>query len=141
MFDLSNDVSVINAKDKLKRFIYAKKIVEIKEVKKTRTGLQNSALHLFYTQLASQMSELGMTFHYTGLKGSDFELPWTAELVKNFIWRPIQKTLFNVESTTKINTKQINEILDILVKHFGNMGVPVSFPSKFNKYLEQIGKN
>lgn len=57
------------------------------------------------------------------------------------IWRPIQKTLFDIESTTKIDTAMINKILDVLVNFFANKGVQISFPSRFDLMVKEMEEN
>ena len=54
---------------------------------------------------------------------------YTPTLVKEFVWRPIQLTLFNIESTTKLDTKQMNEVIDVITKFFGDRGIVLPFPS------------
>jgi len=116
------------------------KLIELKDVKKTRNSLQNSALHLYFTLIAEELNNLGLTFNYTGLVTKNLETRYTMEIVKDFIWRPIQRILFKIESTSKINTAQINEIVDILTKHFGeNYYFYVPFPNIQDKlHKEEI---
>lgn len=124
------------------QFSYLKEkgaIVEIIEVKPTRSTRQNSALHLYFTFCANALNDAGIEFCYRGLKGMDIEIPWNSDLFKEMIWRPIQKTLFDIESTTKLNTAQINAILDVLTRHFSNMGIDVQFPNEFDYWLNKIG--
>jgi hypothetical protein len=61
-------------------------------------------------------------------------------LVKEKIWRELQMSQFGIESTKDINTDQINEILDILTLHFGQLGIPVNFPNRFD-YYEKMYEN
>ena len=95
----------------------------------SRTSQQNSALHLFFTMVSDQLNELGMEFKYAGLNNNEFSLRHTPNLVKEFIWKPIQLSMFNIESTTKLDTHQMNEIIDVIVKYFGDKGVLIEFPS------------
>lgn len=103
--------------------------VELKQVKRTRTQQQNRALHLFYGFISDELNEIGLQFQYHGIKGAIMELKYTPDLVKNFIWRPIQIAMFETESTTKIDTKQMNEIIDIIINFFAERGIVLSFPS------------
>ena len=70
--------------------------------------------------------------------GTVLEMRYTPDLVKNHIWRPIQETLFDIKSTTKINTEQINEIMDVLIKFFAERGIVLEFPNK--EQLEKLIK-
>lgn len=111
-------------------FTVRKSLVELKEVKRNRTTQQNSALHKFFVLISEQLNELGMEYRYFGLKGQEISLKYTPELVKMFFWKPIQVALFNYESTTKLNTKEMNEIIDIIIKFFGDKGVLIEFPNR-----------
>jgi hypothetical protein len=87
------------------------------------------------------MNGLGMTFNYTGLKGSQMETAYTDFLVKEILWRPIQKTMFGFESTTQLETSQINAILDVLSNFFADRGVSISFPSQIDLLIRQYEEN
>ena len=128
-FDLSDEIQSLKAIARWKYLIEKGCKIELVEIRDTRSQAQNRALHLYFTMISEQLNELGLEFQYTGLKGSAISLMYTPELVKNMVWRPIQIALFDIESTTKINTKQINQIIDILTKFFGERGVSIEFPS------------
>ena len=104
--------------------------IDLKRLSNTRTAKQNRALHKFFVIICEQLNEMGQEFCYTGLKGLELSTRYTPDIVKNFFWRPIQISLFQIESTRKIDTKQINEIADIVIKFFGEKGVVVDFPRK-----------
>ena len=112
--------------------------VELKEIKKTRSYLQNRSLHLFLTFCADALNNAGVEFCYRGLKGMDIEIPWNGDLFKAMVWKPIQITLFDFESTTKLKTSEINQILDILTRHFSSIGLSISFPCQFDLWIKQI---
>ncbi len=99
------------------------------KIKETRSQKQNRALHLFFTIMSSELNELGAEFIYFGLKGQTLSTRYTPNIVKEHFWKPVQKSLFDIESTTKINTKQINEIIDVVTKFFAEKGVVVMFPN------------
>jgi len=96
---------------------------------KRRTTQQNSALHLFFSFVANELNEIGITYQYRGLKVQVMELRYTANIVKEFVWRPIQIAMFNKKSTTKINTQEINQIVDVITLFFAERGVSIEFPS------------
>ena len=95
----------------------------------TRTSKQNAALHLFYTIISNVLNEGGATYTYHGIKGRQFDTMYTTTIVKEFIWKPIQWELFQIMSTTKLDTQKINAITDVLVLAFGNEGVKLEFPN------------
>jgi hypothetical protein len=124
-------------------FTYLKSIgatVEIKHVKQTRSSRQNAALHLYFTFCSNALNESGIEFCYRGLKGMDIEIPWNGELFKTMIWKPIQITLFEFESTTKLKTSEINQILDVLTRHFASIGLQINFPNQFDYFLDKVYK-
>ena len=129
ILDLSNPIDLNKFITRSKVLQDSKKVVELKEIRETRSQKQNRALHLYFTLIAYQLNDLGLEFNYQGLSGSDFSLRYTADLVKNFIWRPIQLALFDIKSTTKIDTFQINQVIDVITKFFGDKGIVLEFPS------------
>ncbi len=136
LLNLQNDTDVTKAREVLENHIQRGKTIDLIEKKRTRTTLQNSALHLLFTIVSNQLNEMGVEYKYFGLKGQVLETTHTPHIIKEFVWRPIQKTMFDIYSTTKINTDQINEIVDVLAKFFAERGITIQFPSK--QQLEQL---
>ena len=130
IYNLQNEPEVAMAKDKFNHFANKGKTIDLVEKKNTRTSKQNSALHLLFTIISSQLNEMGIEFQYIGLKGQVLSLRHTPNLVKEHVWKNIQFALFGIKSTTKINTEQINEIVDVLAKYFSERGIVIEFPSK-----------
>ncbi|MEK7524002.1 MAG: hypothetical protein AAB588_03135 [Patescibacteria group bacterium] len=92
-----------------------------------RTTLQNRALHLYFTLLADAMNEAGIE-----LKEAlpEIDIPLDGELVKNAIWRPVQRAQLNKISTTKLTTKEIDKVYDTLNRYLGEKyGLHVPFPN------------
>jgi len=71
---------------------------------KTRTVAQNRSLHLFFEWIADMFNETGET--YTNPMG--IETIWTAIMVKEIIWKPLQFQLCGTKSTTELTNKPIN---------------------------------
>lgn len=139
-YNLQNQIESSVAQNQFNHLVLNERLIELKEIKKTRSNLQNAALHLFFDIISSELNNLGLEFEYRGIKHifrlfsqqpkeSYYYTIYTPEIVKEFIWRPIQKTLYNIESTTELTTQQINEISDILIKFFGEKGIKIVFPS------------
>jgi len=98
---------------------------------KQRTLTQNKAMHLYCGQLADTLNEAGYDFRKT-IK-HDVDVPWSADLVKDFMCRPIQKALTGLDSTTKPERKQYGEIYEVLNRHTSQkLGVFVPWPCKEN---------
>lgn len=135
LYDLKEEPDRVKFKKYCDKVLRLGKKVELKEVKITRSQQQNQALHVFFTIISYELNEMGVEFCYTGASGRNFNTRYTPDIVKNYFWRPLQITLFDIKSTTKINTQQINEITDVIIKFFGDRGVVVGFPS-----IEQLIK-
>ena len=132
----NTEIKADKARQELERLIELKNTVEIKTVKQTRSSAQNRALHLLFEQVANELNDCGIPFIYRGLKGQELEMQWTKDLFKQFTWKPIQKALFDTETTTKLTTEQIDKIFDVICKFFAEKGIEISFPNQFDYYLK-----
>ncbi len=141
IFDFNKESDINKARYMLEKHISRKSKCEVTKITRKRTLSQNSALHLLFTNISDQLNELGETFNYTGFNGKQMEMMFTPELIKNSLWRPIQIALFEIESTKDINTKQINQILDIITNFFAKKGIPVSFPNQFELFIKKQFEN
>ena len=128
-YDTSNIEEELKCRNRFNHLINNKRVIELKEPKNTRTSRQNSALHLFFTFVSDELNNMGMEFTYQGLTTPEISMMHTPELVKNFIWRPIQIALFDIESTKDLNTGQMNKIIDVITKFMSDRGVQIEFPS------------
>lgn len=138
IYDFKKESDIKKARYVLEKHISSKSKCEVKKITRKRTLSQNSALHLFFTNLADQLNELGEVFNYTGFNGKEMDMMFTPELIKNTLWRPMQISLFEIESTKDIDTNQINKILDIITNFFAKKGIPVSFPNQFELFLKSL---
>ena len=97
-----------------------------------RTPLQNRSLHKYCTMLAEELNNSGQDMRKT-LK-PEIEIPWTMESIKNLMFKPIIKAMFDVDSTTDLDTKQISEAYEVLNRHTAQkLGVSVIWPHEENK--------
>lgn len=129
ILDCNDNIEAEKLRQFTKRAIEKGYKVEAKRIMDTRTVRQNSSLHLYFTFISEELNYLAIQYQYTGISGNTFELRYTPELVKNFIWRPIQISMFNIESTTKLNTQQMNDIIDVITNFFADKGIVLEFPS------------
>lgn len=93
------------------------------------TKKQRGALELFFKIISDQFNELGLTYNYHKHEML-FELPYTPRIVRNKIWKPIQKSLYGIKSTKELDTKMIDSIIDVITKHFSELGEHIEFPSQ-----------
>lgn len=77
------------------------------------TSPQMRALHLWFEMIAEALNEAGHPHEYkVAFAERTARIPWTKELVKDFIWRPVQRHLLKKESTTKLTTTEIDKVAD-----------------------------
>jgi len=101
----------------------------VEKVYPQRTLQQNKALHVLFNLLAQTLNQAGLDMRRTLKEG--VEIPWSAQTVKNYLWRPIQEAQLQKESTTELTTKEVDDVLETLVRYLGEKhGVEVPpFPS------------
>lgn len=119
--------------EEVKRLLDFNKNIEILPFKKTRSNKQNKALHVYFKFISDGLNELGQEFQYIGIRGFGFQMRYTPIIIKEIFWKPIQKQLFDIDSTTQLNSEMLNEIIDIFSKFFAEKGVYLEFPSKILK--------
>jgi hypothetical protein len=114
-------------------------VVELKVIKQTRSNRQNAALHLFYTWCANALNKNQDWFKYTDYKNVLCEIEWTGEMFKTYWIKPIIKVHYDINSTTKLKTNEIDIIIDVITKRFAENGISINFPSQFSYWLEKVG--
>ena len=102
---------------------------------KQRTLAQNRAMHKLFTKLSEDLNTLGLEMKVV-LKPS-YQVWWTPELVKENLWKPMQKAIFQKESTTELETSEVTKVYEAIAKGLGEkFGVEIEFPSadEINKW-------
>ena len=102
---------------------------------KKRTQTQNNALHLYFRLISDKLSDAGYTIEMV-LKRSP-EVSWSPVMVKELLWRPLQRIKLGKKSTTELNSvSDINEVYNELNLFLSqNFGITEPFPS-----LEELEK-
>lgn len=99
-----------------------------------RTLNQNSALHLGLQMIADSLNNSGNDMRKV-LK-PEVDIPFAVESVKEFLWRPIQKAMYQKKSTTELSKMgEIEAIWEVLLRHLGEKFEIewIPFPSEANK--------
>jgi hypothetical protein len=112
--------------------------VKLEEQLTARTNTQNAALHLFFKLLGKALNEHGEYYRYFNYMGEMVEIPWTQDLVKDYIWRPLMKVVTDKKSTAHLTTKEIDPIFEVIHKHYSGKGIELFFPSRFSMFLDQM---
>ena len=101
-----------------------------------RTPLQNKAEHKYFELLADALNAAGHDMRHT-LK-EDIDIPWSKETVKEYLFKPIMKAMFDIDSTADLTTVQTNDVYEVLNRHTASkLGVSVEFPSDKPPMVEQ----
>ncbi len=130
---INSDMKLENALEAIRASYNEHKHITIKtKTGKQRTNLQNAALHKYCDMLASSLNESGFDMHM--VLSSDVEVPWNKDLVKELIWRPVQKAQTQESSTTKAERADYSKVYDTINRYIsGRFGVHVPWPEKKDK--------
>lgn len=125
---------------------------------KTRTLKQNRSLHKFCEMLATALNDGGFDMrlvlfgrielevieladklchkHVEAFEAVFFkyhnkiDILWSRDSVKTCLWKPIQKAMFDTESTMDLDTAQVSKVYDVLSRYMAQKyGIDVDFPS------------
>ena len=95
---------------------------------KQRSVKQNSSLHLWCEQLADALNEKNLDVK-TVMEHKK-EIPWTKYAVKDYLFKPVLKTLTDQESSADANKIDYIKVYDILNKYLGEkLGIHIPWPS------------
>ena len=100
--------------------------IVFKVIRPNRTTRQNNALHAYLREIAEQMNARGMDMRQV-LKPT-VEIAPTMQLIKDYMWRPIQKILTGKESTEQLTTTEVDKVYQEMSKHLAaNLDIQVQF--------------
>lgn len=116
-----------------------KLVVSIEQEKWVRTGKQNDALHKYFQLLADALNNGGFLCKYK-LGDKEIEIDWNTLLIKNMVWRPIQKAITGKQSTTNLDKiSEINIVYDHLNRFFSNKPFFIHVPFPKEENTEVVG--
>jgi hypothetical protein len=95
---------------------------------KPRTGKQNNALHVFCRLVAEELNKNGYSVESFFKEG--VEIPFSPEIVKEHIWKPIQKAITDKDSTADLTTLEIQSTYENVNRALSNKGVHIPWPQK-----------
>lgn len=84
-------------------------------------------LRIYFGLVADALNDAGQDMRVV-LKSSE-EVWWTAETVKEFLWRPVQVLQLGKKSTKQLLTKEIDKVYDTVNRHLGKHINTIYFPS------------
>lgn len=105
-----------------------------------RTLKQNKAGHLYFAHVADALNESGMDMQ--AVLSKRVGVRWTEVSVKECLFKGLAKAMYNVDSTTKLDTKQFTKVAemlgDILARDYG---VVTEFPSEESLLRERQARD
>jgi len=103
---------------------------------KHRTLQQNKALHKYLAELAEALNDAGLDMKAVLKPG--VSIPWTMEMAKEHIWKPVQNIMLDKDSTTELSTTDVDAIYQVISRHMAEkFGVSVAFPDRFSMAEER----
>lgn len=100
------------------------------EQSKLRTLPQNNSIHLYLEKISQQLQNEGHTMQDVVQAIKRAEIIPTMLALKEVVWKPIQKIMYGIDSTTKLKkTGQIEKVHMVVDKFFAeNFGATHPFP-------------
>lgn len=96
---------------------------------KQRTPRQRKALQVFCEHLAEALNNAGFDLRRFFEKRSAIDIPWTMDLVKQYLWKPLQFVVVGKESTAEANTTDYGKTYDVINRFFATeFGIHVPWP-------------
>lgn len=95
-----------------------------------RTPKQNSAMHLYFTQVSEALNEAGYGVKRFFDEVKKVEIDWSAGQVKENIWRPLQQAMTEKYSTTELEKIEVDAVYEQVNKVLSEIGIHVPFPSE-----------
>ncbi len=113
---------------------------EIESEKEFRTDQQNKGMHKFFAIISEILNSKGHTL--TILAKIGFNLSFTPTIIKENVWKPLQKALFGTDSTTRLHKdNEIKEIVDSANEALAEyLECYVPFPSREILHYEKIAQ-
>lgn len=79
-----------------------------------RTLKQNKAIHLFCRKLADELNSKGYDMRVV-LK-PNYKIRWDEKSIKENLWKPLQEAMYKIDSTTKLETKDVTRVHEELME-------------------------
>ena len=92
-----------------------------------RTLAQNRSLHLWFTQISDKLNKDSFAIQDV----IKLNTKWSPEKIKELIFKPVIKSLYNKESSTKLNKDEFELIIDTIIRALGTKGIECpDFPNR-----------
>ena len=124
---------IVEAKDKQEvKDLFPMFKLQIKQIMAKRSLDQNSAMHLWFTQLEEECKSNGITMDMVITKPQ--EIPVTRHILKD-LFRFVGKKMFGIKSTADLDKLQFYDVQKTFEKTLGqNCELYIPFPSEEQLY-------
>lgn len=94
---------------------------------KPRSLQQNKSLHLGCRNLADKFNDAGLDMKKV-LK-PEIDIPWTESSIKEYMFNPISKVMFDGKTSSELDTKEIQAAWAVMIRFTGEKhGVTTVWP-------------
>jgi len=98
-------------------------------VRANRSNKQNNTLALLLRRIATALTDAGIEMPHPF--NASLEIPYTEVSIRELIYKPIIKAMFDADSSTALSTAQFSESMEVLVDAINrNTGVWVAIPTQ-----------
>lgn len=70
-----------------------------------------------FSKLADMLNDAG--YDVMKVLRHDVEIPWTEHLVKDLLWKQLQKAMYDKSSTTELSSGEMQVVYDVLNRYMG----------------------
>lgn len=92
---------------------------------------QSAALHVYLRLLAHELNTNGFTVEQFFKEG--VQIPFSQEIVKENIWRPVMRAVTGKDSTQDLITTETQEVFEHVNRAIGERGIHVPWPERKQK--------
>jgi len=133
---------MVDSKEKAEFFIafikdqfQAGTVLTYKIREENRTERQNGAMHMWFRQIADRLNDAGDWVKHP--YSDTLEIPFTDVLVKEMLYKPVIKSMYEKNSTAKLTVRELSESAEVLVRWLSeHRGVYVPFPQSLKDQLK-----
>ncbi len=106
-------------------------VCEMVGSKAKATTLQKRSVYKYCDLLANKFNDGGLDMAAV-FAVKEVSVDWTTTAVKESIWRPVQKVMFNSESLTKLEKPDIDKVYRVVSKQMSeSFRIDQPFPSRY----------
>lgn len=132
-WDITNDHRLENCIKDIRAKHAKHKGIRVKIETGMRTNQQNNAMQVYCRLLAEALNDAGYDMKKTFEEGISADIPWTQDLVREVIWKGIQKPTIGKVSTTLAKSNEYDMVYQVINRFTSaRFGISVPFPSRSN---------